>query len=410
MQRAFEACHKALKPDGRLVVAFANKDPRAWTSLLKGLLRAGFTVTASWPIQTEMGNRTRALSSAALASSVWLVCRKREARAPLGWDEPVLEAMRARVNERLLAFWKSGINGPDLVWAATGPALEVYSRYPAVKKADEPDRLMDVEEFLTHVRRLVVEFAVGQVLVDAGTASGDPAVEADDPAAAAAVGASLDAPTAYYLLHRRQFQLQDAPAGPCILYALSCDTEVNLLADRLDLLARAGGREVAEEGDEEGEEDAGGESAAPEGTGSRFRLKAWRQRRRSGMGYDPQADGAVGTLVRQGDLFPEVAPAMRTRGVPLIDQIHRLMHLWDAGDRAEVDDYLTRRGLRRNELFRRVLQAVLELARKEKESEELRLIESLSNYLTHRETGVHAPGPRQLPLAEVAPGGGTDHE
>ena len=85
MARSFQACHRALRPDGRLVVAFANKQPDAWEALVAALIRAGFVVDGSWPIQTEMGNRTRAMASAALSSSVWLVCKKR-GPARLGWD------------------------------------------------------------------------------------------------------------------------------------------------------------------------------------------------------------------------------------------------------------------------------------------------------------------------------------
>ena len=50
------------------------------------------------------------------------------------------------------------------MWAATGPALEAFSKHPVVKKANDPDQLMSVSEFLREVRRLVVDFVVGRVL------------------------------------------------------------------------------------------------------------------------------------------------------------------------------------------------------------------------------------------------------
>ena len=80
MARVFQNCHKMLAPDGRFVIVFAHKHPDAWETLVSAIIRAGFVVAGSWPIQTEMGNRTRALSSAALASSIWLVCKKRPER------------------------------------------------------------------------------------------------------------------------------------------------------------------------------------------------------------------------------------------------------------------------------------------------------------------------------------------
>ena len=129
MARAFQACNAALQPNGRLVVVFANKQPDAWETLVAALIRAGFVVDGSWPIQTEMGTRTRAIASAALASSVWLVCKKRPPARP-GWDSVVLNEMRSNITGQLHDFWDAGIRGPDFVWAATGPALEAFSKHP----------------------------------------------------------------------------------------------------------------------------------------------------------------------------------------------------------------------------------------------------------------------------------------
>ncbi len=171
MYRTFASCNAALESNGRFVVIFAHKHPDAWETLVSAIIRAGFVVDASWPIQTEMGNRTRALSSAALASSVWLVCKKRPANARPGWDNRVLEEMRANIYQRLNDYWKAGIRGPDFVWAATGPALKAYSKHPVVKKATEPGQAMTVSEFLRAVRRIVVDFVVGRVLTHNGDGS-----------------------------------------------------------------------------------------------------------------------------------------------------------------------------------------------------------------------------------------------
>ena len=164
MSRVFLACHKALKTDGRLVIVFAHKHPDAWETLVSAIIRAGFVVDGSWPIQTERAARTRSLSSAALSSSVWLVCKKRPETARPGWDNRVLEEMHENIATRLRDFWDAGIRGPDFVWAATGPAMEAYSKHPVVRKANEPGQLMAVSEFLSHVRRIVVDFVVGRVL------------------------------------------------------------------------------------------------------------------------------------------------------------------------------------------------------------------------------------------------------
>ena len=113
MAAVFRRCHGALTPDGILVIVFANKNPDAWATLVGALIRAGFVVDGSLPIQTERGARARAHGSAALSSSVWLVCRKRPAAAKPGYDRPVLAAMRANITEQMRRFWDAGIRGPD---------------------------------------------------------------------------------------------------------------------------------------------------------------------------------------------------------------------------------------------------------------------------------------------------------
>ena len=351
MARAFARCAAALTPEGRMVVVFANKQPTAWETLVSSVIRAGFVVDGSWPIQTEQPSRSRGQSSAALSSSIWLVCKKRPAAARPGWDNRVLEEMRADVPKRLHDYWEAGIRGPDFVWAATGPALEAFSKYPVVKKATAPGETMSVSEFLRAVRRIVVDFVVGRMLThnrDAAAVSG------------------LDDLTTYYLLHRHDFGLDDAPIGACILYAVSCGLSDSALVDRFDLLARIGGKQPAEDGDDEpGDEDDADEEEA--GSGSQVCLKAWSQRKRKTMGYD--AEG---------------------RPAPLIDQVHRLMQLWKAGDVTKVDEYLDGRGLRRYALFHQLLQALIELAGAG--MDERSLLESISNHVAAR--GVDKPSVR----------------
>ena len=67
-----------------------------------------------------MQTRQRAMASAALSSSIWLVCRKRPKTTKHGWETQVLGAMRERITEQLHDFWDAGIRGPDFVWSATG--------------------------------------------------------------------------------------------------------------------------------------------------------------------------------------------------------------------------------------------------------------------------------------------------
>jgi hypothetical protein len=349
MGRAFRACADALTPDGKMVVVFANKQPDAWETLVSAIIRAGFTVDGSWPIQTEMGNRTRALSSAALASSVWLVCKKRPATARPGWDNKVLEDMRVNIATRLREFWDAGIRGPEFVWAATGPALEAYSKHPVVRKANGPGQLLTVSEFLAQVRRMVVDFVVGRVLSRDG---GD----GDD----VAMAERLDEPTAYYLLHRNDFEMEEAPAGACILYAISCGVSDRELADTWNLISFTKGKSADEADEEEADADAEADADTEEESGSKVKLRTWVQRKSRSLGFDAPGGKAV----------------------PLIDRVHCLMHLWKAGELSKVDEYLDSNGLRRQELFKRLLQSLIELS--PRASEERSLLESISNHVQAR--------------------------
>ncbi|MPZ20367.1 MAG: DUF1156 domain-containing protein [Luteitalea sp.] len=351
MSRAFRACFEALNPNGRLVVVFANKQPDAWEALVASITRAGFCVDGSWPIRTERAGRMRSLASAALASSVWLICRKRDVAARPGWDNVVLGEMRRTISQELREFWDAGIRGPDFVWAATGPALEAYSKHPVVKKANDPGETMSVSEFLRAVRRMVVEFVVGRVIGELTHGQAVVGIEGLT---------GLDDVTTYYLLHRHDFGMNDAPAGACILYALSCNLSEGDLADRYAILLRSGGVEQGDDG-EPVEGDADAEGDVTEGSGSTFKLRPWKQRRRAGLG---------------------MATVNASVTVPLVDMAHHLMHLWIDGDVHKVNAYIDERGLRRSDTFRHVLQALIELAKES--SDERSVLERISNHLQAR--------------------------
>lgn len=352
MYRAFRTSLSAIKSHGRMIVVFANKQPDAWETLVASLIKAGAVVVGAWPIVTEMTTGLRNIGRASLASSVWLVCRKRPDTARPGWDTEVLDDMRSKIYDRLRTFWDAGIRGPDFVWAATGPALEAYSKHPAVKKADQPNTTMTVSEFLQHVRRIVVDFVVGRVLSQSGDGAETEA---------------LDDLTIYYLLHRNDFGLAEAPVGACILYAQSCSLQDRDLASRHDLLTYGKGKAAQEAEDEEDDEEEEDDDPAPQkgsASGSIVKLKPWDQRKNKDLGL---ASGG--------------------RPAPLIDQVHRIMRLWRAGDVQKVDSYMEDQGLRRNPIFPRLVQALIELARKDGQPTEVSLLESIMNHITAR--GMH---------------------
>ena len=137
MQKAFAEGHRVLNENGVGSVVFAHKTTEGWEALLSGMIGGGWTITGSWPIATEMGSRLRARESAALATSVHLICRPRPNDAPVGdWGE-VHRELPKRVAEWMERLQSEGVRGADLVFACIGPALEIYSRYSKVVDAED---------------------------------------------------------------------------------------------------------------------------------------------------------------------------------------------------------------------------------------------------------------------------------
>ena len=148
MASIFAECRRVLKPDGIMTLMFTHKATGAWDALTTGLMKSGFVITASWPINTEAEGSLHIKNKAAANSTIFLVCRPRhpganeqyaegvregpsvygESSTAVYWEdvEPrVARAVRTRVEE----FQQAGISGVDLYLASFGPALEEFSRH-----------------------------------------------------------------------------------------------------------------------------------------------------------------------------------------------------------------------------------------------------------------------------------------
>ena len=135
MGDAFAEGRRILRDDGVGSVVFAHKTTEGWEALLSGMIRGGWTITGSWPIATERAARMRAKNSAALATSVHLICRPHPEDALVGDWADVLRALPLRVAAWIERLQSEGIRGADLVFACIGPALGVFSRYSKVETA-----------------------------------------------------------------------------------------------------------------------------------------------------------------------------------------------------------------------------------------------------------------------------------
>ena len=137
MASIFAECRRTLKPGGIMTLMFTHKKVEAWDALTKGLMEAGFAITASWPINTEAAGSLHIRNKAAAKTTIFLVCRPRaediQTEENLYWEdvEPrIANAVRTRVRE----FQAAGIAGVDLYLASFGPALEEFSRHWPLKR------------------------------------------------------------------------------------------------------------------------------------------------------------------------------------------------------------------------------------------------------------------------------------
>lgn len=165
MAQAFAEMHRVLKPGGRATIVFAHKSTEAWETLINALIGAGFTVEASWPLHTEMATRLRARGSAALASSTFMVCKKRNG-AEVGYLNRVRDEMESAIAPKLEAFWASGIKGADFFMSAIGPGLEAFSKYAEVRRMS--GERVSVGEFLDEVRKIVLRFVLKRIFGNGG--------------------------------------------------------------------------------------------------------------------------------------------------------------------------------------------------------------------------------------------------
>lgn len=107
-----------------------------WETMLSAIIRAGFSITGTWPMRTEMANRNIASGKNALASSIVLVCRKRPEDAPMGTRRDFVMSLKRELGPALDKLRSSNIAPVDLAQSAIGPGIGVYSRYSQVLEAD----------------------------------------------------------------------------------------------------------------------------------------------------------------------------------------------------------------------------------------------------------------------------------
>lgn len=178
MMEALSEGRRVTVPSGIGVIVFAHKATAAWETMLKAVIDAGWVVYASWPIDTEMGSRLRAMDSATLSSSVHLVCRPREnadgsvRTAEIGDWRGVLAELPRRMHDWMPRLAEEGVVGADAIFACLGPALEIFSRYSRVEKSS--GEVVTLKEYLEQVWAAVAKEALSTILKDTDSGSLEP--------------------------------------------------------------------------------------------------------------------------------------------------------------------------------------------------------------------------------------------
>ncbi|MFB0536077.1 MAG: DUF1156 domain-containing protein [Anaerolineae bacterium] len=200
MAQAFAEAGRTLKPGAPLVIVYAHKTTLGWATLVDALRAAGFTVTEAWPLDTERPGRVRELDSAALASSIFLVARRREGNGTGSYEWEVRPELQRIVRERVERLWAQGVTGADLVIACVGAGLRAFTRFARVEYANgEP---VPADSFLTEVEGAVLEALLAKLfgVSQAGVGSVDPV-------------------TRFYVLWRYAYRHATLDAGEAIVFA-----------------------------------------------------------------------------------------------------------------------------------------------------------------------------------------------
>lgn len=141
----FSNIRKSARPDVPVTIYYAFKQAEAhegsiastgWEKMLSALIESGLTVTATWPLRSELANRMRSLDSNALASSIVLSCRPRETSAESTTRRGFLQALKEELPSALKKMQQGSLAPVDLAQAAIGPGMAVFTRYRRIVEAD----------------------------------------------------------------------------------------------------------------------------------------------------------------------------------------------------------------------------------------------------------------------------------
>jgi putative DNA methylase len=296
MQACFQEMHRVLADDGVLTVMFTHKQVAAWDTLGTALIRTGFRIDASWPVHTESEHSLHQAKKNAAASTILLVCRKREKAAePVWWDD-LKGRVRQVARQKAEEFQAQGIRGVDLYISTFGPALSIISEnWPVLTSQTDPktgDPLpLKPGEALDLAREEVINLRKRGLLLGRSV--------------------EFDPVTDWYLMAWDAFKAEEFPADEArkLALALGLDLERDIVRDKR-LVSKKSASVV---------------------------LNRPTARRKRGM-VDPDAE-----------TFPH-----------LIDALHTAMMIYDEEGSKACQRFVNRQGLRTDSRVKALVQAMME--------------------------------------------------
>jgi putative DNA methylase len=226
--QSLEQAHRVTKPGGILVLIYAHKTTLGWSTLVDAIRRAGYEVSEAWPLDTETKTRVAHRGDAALATSIFLVARKRDRAKTGNYEEEVYPELEGIVRERVESLWQMGISGADLVIACVGAGLRAFTRFARVEYANGAD--VPAERFLTEVETVVLETILARLSKEVGASGGRYSL------------AGLDAATRFYMLWGYTYGAVELDAGEAIIFAngthVELDSQYGLTSGRNALLEK----------------------------------------------------------------------------------------------------------------------------------------------------------------------------
>jgi len=208
MAQSFREAHRVLKPGGNLTVIYAHKTTLGWATLVDALRKAGFAVTEAWPLDTEMGARLNAMDTASLASSIFIVARKRDNGLTGSYEDEVQPELQQIVRERVDSLWEMGVSGADLVIAAVGAGLRAFTRFARVEYFNGEE--VPAEKFLAEVEGVVLETILEKIFGMDSRGVG-----------------TVDGPTRFYVLWRYAYGSAPLDAGEAIVFTYGQPVELD---------------------------------------------------------------------------------------------------------------------------------------------------------------------------------------